>query len=378
MNNLLIKESKLYRPTWAEINLSAIDYNLKLVKKIVGPRVKVLAVVKSDAYGHGMLRVAHRIVKEIDFLGVASIDEAVCLRKSGIKKPLLIFESTFASHTKAIIDYDITPTVCSLDLVRSLNTNATKCKKKINVHIKVDTGMGRLGIWHEHALDFIKKIRAFSYLNIEGLYTHLPCADTDRKFTLNQISKFKELINKLRQGKIHIPLCHIANSMGIIGYKESHLNMVRPGLMLYGLYPKNSLISKVKLKSALSLKSRIIFVKKIPKGRTISYGATFTTLKTTVIATIPVGYNDGYLRSLSNKSEVIIDGERYKVAGRICMDQLMVNLGDSEFKVGKVVTLLGTNKNMTISAEELSRLAKTIPYEIVCAIGNSVPRFYKT
>lgn len=376
MPNTLTKKDKLYRPTWVEIDLSAIDYNLGVVKAKVGPKVKILAVIKSDAYGHGILEVAKRIVNAVDFLGVASIDEAITLRKLNIRRPVLIFENSFPSFTKAIIDYDITSTVCSLDLACALNRYAARCRKKINVHIKVDTGMGRLGVWHIEALDFIKKVKEFSFINIEGLYTHFPCADTNPKFTLGQIKSFKNLIDKLKQNKIRIPICHSANSMGIIGYKESYFDMVRAGLMLYGLYPKNNLTSKIKLKPALSFKSKIIFVKRIPKGRTISYGATFITPKATTIATVPVGYNDGYLRSLSHKSEVIIRGRRYKIVGRICMDELMVDLGNSNIKLADEVTLIGKDKNNRISAEEISERAGTIPYEIVCSIGKSAPRFY--
>ena len=378
MLKLLIGENELFRPTWVEIDLSAISYNLRLVKKMVGKNVKILAVVKSDAYGHGMLKVSEHIAEKIDFLGVASIDEAIALRRSNIKKPVLIFESSFPSSSKIIADYSITPTVCSLDLARALNKQAKKLRKKINVHIKVDTGMGRLGVWHSEAVDFIKKVKQFSNINIEGLFTHFPCADTDPEFTRRQIADFKNLINELRQAHIHIPICHAANSMGIIGYEESYFDMVRPGLMIYGLYPKDGLSSVLKLRPALSFKSKVIFVKRAPKGRTISYGATHVTKKTTNIATIPVGYNDGFLRNLSNKAEAVIRRRRYRSVGSICMDQLMVDVGNSNIKAGDIVTLIGKDKHNSISAEEVSCLAGTIPYEIVCSIGNRQKRFYKT
>lgn len=367
---------KIYRPTKVTIDLSAIIHNLGVVKKLVGREVKILAVVKSDAYGHGMLRVCGHLKEKIDFFGVASIDEAILLRKAKIKKPILIFENSFCVYAKEIIDYDITPTVCSLDLAHSLNKQALKKGKRINVHIKVDTGMGRLGIWHKEALDFIRKIKKFSHLNIEGLYTHFPCADTNVSFTQKQIAYFKNLIDELRRAQIHIPICHAANSMGIIGYKESHFDMVRAGLMIYGLYPKDGLETSLKLKPALSLKSRIIFLKKTPRGRTISYGGTFTTSKPTFIATIPVGYNDGYFRNLSNKSQVIIKGKLCKIVGRVCMDQLMADCLDAPVKLGDVVTLIGRGNDCAVSVEELSALAGTIPYEIACSIGKSSPRFY--
>ncbi len=376
MDKYLSGRNELYRPTWVEIDLSAIDYNLKLVKEIVGAGEKILAVVKSDAYGHGMLKVAGHIAQEVDFLGVASIDEALVLRRSKIKKPILIFESCFPHYAEAVAQYDLTPTVCSLVFARSLNLQAARFKKKVNVHIKIDTGMGRLGIWHSAARKFIKGLKRFSNLHIEGLYTHFPCADTDKEFTLRQIADFKFLIRQLRQDGIHIPICHAANSMGVIGYKESYFDMVRPGLMIYGLYPKDNLEPRIKLKSALSLKSKVIFVKKTPPGRSIGYGATHITKKTTYIATIPVGYNDGYLRSLSNEARVLIRGKGYKIIGRICMDQLMVDVLNKGVRMGDEVTLIGKDKNSVITVEEVSRLAGTIPYEIACSIGNSAQRFY--
>lgn len=377
MPRIFSEENMMFRPTYVEIGLSAIDYNLRLAKRMVGKKVKVLAVVKSDAYGHGMLKVSGHIAERVDFFGVASIDEAIALRRDNIKKPILIFENSFPSSAKIISDYNITPTVCSLDLARALNRCAKKRGKKMNVHIKVDTGMGRLGVWHSEAIGFIKKVKQFPNINIQGLYTHFPCADSDPEFTRRQITDFKNLINELKQAHIHIPICHAANSMGIIGYEEGHFDMVRLGLMLYGLYPKDGLADFLKLKPALNFKSKVIFVKKTPEGRTISYGATYITTKPTCIATIPVGYNDGFLRNLSNKAEVIIKGNRYKIIGRICMDQLMVDAGNSNIKAGDTVTLIGKDKNNVITVEEISQLAATIPYEIACSIGNRQRRFYK-
>lgn len=377
MPNVIFEQSKFYRPTWVEVDLSAIDYNVEVVKNLVGAKVKVLAVVKSDGYGHGMLKVAEHIKEKIDFFGVASIDEAIALRRSRIKKPILIFEHTFVTSAGAISEYDITPTVCSLELAQALDREALKRRKKMNLHVKVDTGMGRLGIWHKQAITFIKRIKKLRHLNIEGVYTHFPCAESDPEFTLRQIADFNNLRQELKKCNIHIPFYHAANSMGIIAYKEAYFDIVRAGLMIYGLYPKDGLGTLLKLKAAMSLKSKIIFINKMPAGRTISYGATHTTTKPTLIATIPVGYNDGYLRALSNKAEVIIKGNRYKIVGRVCMDQLMVDVLNNKIKLGEVVTLIGRDKNCAISMEEISRIADTIPYEVACSIGNSVMRFYR-
>ena len=369
----------VYRPTWAQINLEALAYNYRQVRNIVGPNAKILSVVKSDAYGHGLIEVSRKLVKcKTDYLGVASIDEAIKLRRSNICLPILVFGNILPAHIKAILDYNLTQTVCSKRIAHLLNRYAQKRKKEVNIHIKVDTGMGRLGIWHKQAFDFIKDIKRLSFINIEGLYSHLPSADIDRKFTNYQIHQFKGLIKKLTDSDINIPFYHIANSIGLINYKYSHFNMVRPGLMLYGIYPKDNIRSKLKLKPAMNFKSKIIYLKKVPQGRSISYGRTFITTKPTTIATIPVGYKDGYLRSLSNKSKVLIKGERCKVLGRICMDQMMVDVSKiKNLKNGDIVVLMGSYGKEFISAEEIAQFSGTIPYEIVCSIGGSVPRKYR-
>jgi alanine racemase len=369
----------IYRPTWVEIDLSAIEHNFRLIRKIVGPKVKILAVVKADAYGHGMLWVAKRLIKlGVDYLGVASIDEGIVLRKAGIQKPVLLFENILPQFAKKVIEYDLTATVCTDEVAQSLNAYAKSRNKKAKVHIKIDTGMGRLGIWHREALGFIRKINNLPHIRIEGVYTHFPCADSDSDFTQQQISDFKSLIRELEQEDINIPIYHIANSMGNIGYPDSHLDMVRAGLMLYGLYPKDSLKNKIKLRPALSLKSKIIFLKKASCGRSISYGRTFVCPKETMIATVPVGYKDGYLRNLSNRAQVLYKGRRYPVVGRVCMDQLMVDLGvKAKAKVGDVVTLAGIERGEEVSLEELARLAKTINYEIACLLGSRAKIFYR-
>ncbi|MDP3142745.1 MAG: alanine racemase [Candidatus Omnitrophota bacterium] len=370
---------EFYRPTWVEIDLSAVEHNFRLIRKIVGPKVKILAVVKADAYGHGMLLVAKRLVKlGVDYLGVASIDEGIVLRKANIQKPVLLFENILPQFAKKVIEYDLTATVCTDEVAQRLNAYAKSRNKKAKVHIKIDTGMGRLGVWHREALGFIRKINNLPHIIIEGAYTHFPCADSDSDFTQQQISDFKSLIRELEQEDINIPIYHIANSMGNIGYPDSRLDMVRAGLMLYGLYPKDSLKNKIKLRPALSLKSKIIFLKKTSCGRSISYGRTFVCPKDTMIATVPVGYKDGYLRNLSNRAQVLYGGRRYPVVGRICMDQLMVDLGiKAKAKVGDVVTLAGIEGKEEVSLEELAHLAKTINYEIACLLGSRAKIFYR-
>jgi alanine racemase len=372
--------NKLYRPTWVEIDLKAVEHNFKLIRKIVSPQVKVLAVVKADAYGHGMLAVVRRLIKSgVDYLGVASIEEGITLRQANIRQPILLFENILPGFANAVIKNNLTATVCTRELAERLNYFAGKKKTMARVHIKIDTGMGRLGIWHKEALVFIKKINNFPHLKIEGVYTHFPCADSDSDFTRQQINDFKSLIKEIEREDILIPLYHVANSMGKIGYPESHLDMVRAGLMLYGLYPHDSLKDKIKLKPVLSFKSRIIFLKKVPGGRSISYGRTHICPRDTVIATIPVGYKDGYPRILSNQAQVLFRGRRCPVVGRICMDQLMVDLGrNASARIGDTVTLVGKDGKDRITLEELARLARTINYELACLLGSRAIRYYRT
>ena len=382
MSDKKVKMKKsFYRPTWVEIDLSALEYNIKQIKKLVSKNVKILCVVKADGYGHGMIQVAKKINRcGVDYFGIASIDEGITLRKQGIKKPILILENSLKEHAKYIIDYNLTQSVCTKESALSLNNYAKRKKKIAKIHIKIDTGMGRLGIWHKQALAFIKNINKLKSLQIEGIYTHFPSADTDKKFTNYQIRCFNTLIKKIKQNNINIPFCHAANSIGLVDYKNSHLNLVRPGIILYGIYPKKNMQSKIKLKPVLSFKTKIIYLKKIPTGRSISYGRTYVSQHPTTIATLPVGYSDGYLRGLSNKAEVIIKGRRFRVVGRVCMDQTMVDLRNSNsVKIGDTAVLVGKQGKESIALEELSKHAGTIPYELACSIGKSSScRFFKS
>jgi alanine racemase len=375
-----MRGSDLFRPTWIEIDLAALEHNFRQVKNIIAKDVKVLCVVKADAYGHGMVEVSKRLAKcGADYFGVASIDEAIKLRKIGIRLPILILENIQEKYAKYIIDYSLTQCLCTEELANRLNYHAKKKNRIAKVHIKIDTGMGRLGLWHKDAIVFIKKTNKLKNIKIEGIYTHFPSADTERFFTKYQIRCFESLIKKLKQINIDIPLRHIANSIGVIDYKDSHFNLVRPGLMLYGIYPKEAFRGKIELKPVLNFKTKIMYIKRVPAGRSISYGRTFITSKSTNIATIPVGYSDGYLRDLSNKAEVIIRGKRCRIIGRVCMDQTMIDLGDLKgIKIGEPVVLVGRQANEQITLEELAKQANTISYELACSIGRSnTYRFYK-
>jgi alanine racemase len=369
---------KYYRPTFAEIDLDAIRHNLEIVGHIVKNDTRILGVVKADAYGHGIKEVSKAIVDYVDYFGVASLDEASILRKIGIQKPILVIGAILPEEIEGVFRFNVIQTVSDLDIPKRLSILARARHKEVKVHIKIDTGMGRLGFWHEGAAGFIKKISALKNIIIDGIFTHFPNAEADRVFTHNQIKNFKRLMEELWDNNIYIPVKHTANSMGLIDFKDSHMNMVRPGLMMYGIYPKETLMRAILLKPALTLKTKIIHLKSMPKGRSISYGRTYVTEKPTKIATIPVGYGDGYSRHFSNKAQVLINGIRCSITGRVCMDMCMVDVGHlKNVKVGDDVILIGSQGHEIIRAEDLAKLINTIPYEVLCNIGQRVPRIYK-
>ena len=367
-----------YRPTWAEIDLGAIEYNYKQVKRLIGKHINMMAVVKANAYGHGTVEVAGVLERlGIEYLGVATTDEAVRLRDHGVRTPILILGSVLPEEVKVAQEREITLTLAGEDLLREI-AHVAKDGPKIKVHIKVDTGMGRIGVWHEDALEFVKKASKEENIILEGIYTHFSIAGRDHFFTAYQLEAFEKLLAAIEKSWIKIPLKHAANSIATIDIKRSHLNIVRPGLILYGMYPKPSFQKMIKLKPALSLKTRIVYIKDTPAGRSISYGRTYITQKQTRIATLPIGYADGFFRNLSNKAEVLVRGKRAGVVGRVTMDQTMIDVGHIRgVSVGDEVVIIGRQGRDEIRAEKFARLAETIAYEAVCSISNRVPRIYK-
>jgi alanine racemase len=364
-----------YRPTWAEVNLRNLAYNFRSIRKILSPKVKIMVTVKADAYGHGLIPVAERLIRcGVDHLGVASIDEGIKLREAGINKPILVLGYVLKKDIAPLFKYNLTQTVCTEGLASALNKKARSLDKLINVHIKIDTGMGRLGVLHHEALELVEKIHKLRSLRIEGIFTHLALADMNEDFTHYQIDSFNALITRLHKEGIRIPLIHAANSMGAIGYRHSHFNMIRPGLAIYGLYPKENL--KIRLKPVLSLKTRVIYAKKVPQSYGISYGHEYITKKPTRIAILPIGYGDGYPRNLSNQGPVLIKGRFFRITGRVCMDQVMVDVQDADIRVADTAVLIGSQGKHRITAEELAVLCGTIPYEIVCGLGSRIPRVY--
>ncbi len=364
-----------HRPTWAEVKLGNIVHNFNQIKKLIDPHVKVMVTVKADAYGHGIIPVSKKLAAcGVDYLGVASIDEGIKLRNNDINLPILVLGIALKRNASALLEHNLTPTLCDEELALALKDMAVKRGKPVAVHIKVDTGMSRIGVLYKDALNFIKKVHALGSIKIEGVFTHLACADINREYTLRQIRLFNRLVSGLSRAGINIPLVHAANSMGVVGYRTSHFNMVRPGLIIYGLYPKRGL--RIDLRPVLALKTRVVYHKRLPRGQGVSYGHTYVTRKHSTVVTLPIGYGDGYPRNLSNAAPVLIRGKRFKISGRVCMDQIMVDVGDLAISPDEEVVLIGSQGKNQITTEELAHLAGTIPYEIVCGLGRRIPRIY--
>ncbi|MEE8638398.1 MAG: alanine racemase, partial [Candidatus Margulisiibacteriota bacterium] len=303
-----------------------------------------------------------------------NLKEALEIREAGLVSPILILTESPTSVMDEIIQYDLCQTVYSYSEARALSDEASKRKKSVRVHVKVDTGMGRVGVLPSEAAAFIKKISSLPGLELEGVFTHFAKAeDLHDNFTQGQFQKFQQVASKVK----HIPIKHSANSAAVLYHSETHLDMVRVGLMMYGLYPMGSSRSLINLKPALSFKSRITYLKRIPAGTPLSYGCTYATPSETSVATIPVGYADGFSRRLSNRGQVVIRGKRYPVVGRVTMDLTMINVGDAKVEVGDEVVLIGEQNGQIISADEMAGLEDTISYEVVCGIGKRVPRIYK-
>lgn len=367
---------------YAEINLDAICQNVQNAMDKVGKDTKMMAIIKTDAYGHGAVPVA-KALNEIGTyaFGVATVEEAVQLRRGGLQNPILILGYVFPADYPLLIANDIMHAVFQYETAKALSERAVFLSKVVKIHIKVDTGMGRIGMQTtEESLAEIEKIAALPNLQIDGIFTHFACADeADKTSCFRQKEKFLDFVQKLDARGIQIPIKHMCNSAGIIEFSDGFLNMTRSGIMTYGLYPSEEVNkSNLELHPALQLKSHVAFVKTVQKGFTVSYGSTYVTDKeTTVIATVPVGYGDGYPRALSNKGRVLIHGQYAPIVGRVCMDQMMVNVTDiPNVKQGDTVTLVGTDGDKHISVEEVADNAYSFNYEFCCGINKRVPRVY--
>lgn len=366
------------RPTYAEISLSAIRHNIALVRKLIGHNRKLMVAVKADAYGHGLVPVAKTCLEAgIDLLGVAMLEEAIVLRESGSSCPILILGLENARYAREIVEFGISATVCTDELPEALSKVATSLGTRANVHIKVDTGMGRLGVSPTNAVEYAGKISKLKNIQIEGIFTHFPVADKDEdEFTLNQIQTLIKATEDLRKTVLKYSL-HAANSAALLKYPQSYLDMVRPGLMIYGLEPFSGARQRFGLKPALRFRSEIVFIKEVTAGTTISYGRTYVADRKTRIATVPVGYADGYSRRLSNNAEVLVHGKRVPIVGTICMDQMMVDVGTVRgVAVGDEVALIGRQDTEEVTVEEIAGIWGTINYEVVCSLGKRILRIY--
>lgn len=366
---------------YLRIDLDQICDNTQKIINKVGKDTKVMPVVKADAYGHGAIEVT-KALSEIGTYGfaVATVGEALALRRAGITKPLLILDFVFPNQFETIIRNDIMLTVFQYGIAKSLNEAAEQMGTTAHIHLKVDTGMGRIGyIPNEESVEEIKKIAALPNIEIDGIFTHFACADSADKTSMNtQLERFRSFVEKIEADGINIPIKHVCNSAAIIDMQDNFLNMVRSGIITYGLYPSDEVNQdNLNVKPAMELRSVVINVKTIDKGDTVSYGSTYVAEKPTVIATIPVGYADGYPRQLSNKGSVLIHGKRAKIVGRVCMDQFMVDVTDiPDVLIGDSVTLVGRDGDDFISCEEIGEISGRFNYEFLCCITRRVPRVY--
>ena len=369
---------------YAAIDLDAAVHNIEEMHALTGPDTKLMAVIKTDGYGHGAIPIA-RELEGLDYVygfGVATAEEGFALRADGRKKPVLILGASFPEQYEAILHADIRPSVFSYEAAEQLSTAAGKTGTTARVHIKVDTGMGRIGFAPTmESVDEISRIAELPHMLIEGIFTHFARADeTDKTSAEKQLNLFLQMTEELRVRRIDIPVRHCSNSAGILDLPQANLDVVRAGITLYGLHPSREVhLERMDMRPVLSLKSRIVHVKRVPAGSAISYGGTYVTEKEECIATIPVGYGDGYARSLSGRGEVLIHGRRAPIRGRVCMDQLMVDVTHiPQAKVGDVVTLIGTDKKECITMEELGEKSGRFNYEFACDLGKRIPRvFYR-
>jgi len=384
----------LYYPlVSAEVDLNAIAHNVSELRRITSPAARMMAVVKANAYGHGLKEVARKALQNgAAALGVARIDEGIQLRKAGLDAPVLIFGYTPPALTNNLIEFGLTQTVFSYKTAEMLSETGIDSGKKIKIHFKVDTGMGRLGLMHDsgrsfspdteitgNAISEVESIARLPGLELEGVYTHFATADvSDKSYARKQFEIFIDFLNRLRLAGLEIPVKHAANSAAIIDLPETHLDMVRAGISIYGLYPSNEVNkSLVALKPAMELKARIVHLKKVPAGFKISYGITYETEKPTTIATVPIGYADGFNRLLSSRGHMLVRGHKAPIVGRICMDHTMLDVGHiPEIDLEDEVIIFGQQGDLSITVDEIASTIGTINYEVVSTITDRVPRIY--
>jgi alanine racemase len=377
-------------PTRAEIDFSKLAYNVEQIRRHIHRghpkrKIKICGVVKANAYGHGIEEVSKELVKlGVDFLGVANYDEAIRLRKDIPDTPILVFGTLIhsklepAKYVSLLHKHDLTATVASLDTAKFLNEYSTRFRSKFKVHIKIDTGMRRIGLDYKRAYRNILQIASLKNLELEGIFTHFAESESKNKsFARTQLSRFNDLLNELRKAGIEFPIIHAANSGAVLDIKDSYYNMVRPGLLLYGYYPGSGIRNKISLKPVMNFKSKVTYIKKVDEGESVSYGRKYFTKKPVFIGSVPVGYGDGYQRLLTNRSKVLISKQFYRQVGSVTMDWIMVELGSRyKIKIGDDVLLMGGENGFSLGADKLAEMCGMIPYEMLCAVADRVERVY--
>ena len=361
------------RPTYLEVNLSQLKKNLEAIRAQVAP-AKVMPMIKANAYGHGVDGVAPFIEPYVDYLGVALVEEGVHLRELGLRKPILVAGATLSEQLPLFAEYDLTLTGSSSDLLDAADRVAHSTGTRMKTHLKIDTGMERVGVREYEAETFILKSSAYKHLEVEGIYTHLANSElVDKSYSVMQMERFQQVLDIYSRHSLPIPsLRHVCNSGGILNLPAAYFDMVRPGVLFYGVYPGEEVDRVVEVKPALTWRSQVAYSKRTQPGRPISYGSLWQSESETGIVTIPCGYADGYFRRMTNQAQVIIRQKRYPQVGRICMDQFMVNVGDDEVKAGDEVILLGDG----IRPEDLAQWTGTNEYEVMTNISARVPRVY--
>ncbi len=373
----MAEERQTYR-SWVEVNLDHYRHNCGEIRRLVGPHVRIMQVVKADAYGHGAIQISRAAVRnEAACLGVANADEGIQLRVSGIKAPIVILSPPTYGEIADILKYDLIPSVSDTAFARELQKRLEKLNLTFPIHVEIDTGMGRGGIGPTKSLESVCEIAGFANLRIEGIYSHFASSQlADDEYNLQQWSAFRDLLEKIRQAGIRIPLRHMCNSGGLMNFPQCHLDMVRPGIMTYGVYPGEP-VAGTRILPVMSFKTCIVLIKDFPKGHSVGYNRTYITSRPTRVATIPVGYGDGYGVILSNQGEALIRGKRAPLIGRVSMDMCTLDATHiPECAVGDEVVMLGEQGGESISAASIAVKARTNSYEILCALGKRAPRVF--
>ena len=368
-------------PTYATINLAALAHNLSRIKRYLSPGCEVMAIVKANAYGHGSVEIAQALAKEgVKQFAVASLDEGIALRQAGLSESIVVLGALFEEQVPDLIAHRLTPVVSDGRILPSLAKAAHSHHAPYSIHLKVETGMGRLGFSPEELLTVLDNSLLHSPLKVEGLMTHLADADgADSTFTEQQLSSFNALLEQIRLRGLTVPLVHAANSAAIVRFPNAHFSLVRPGIMLYGYHTLPASIPDPDLRPVLSLHTTVAQLRTIPQGSSVSYNGTFVAQRQTRIAVLPIGYADGYSRRLSHRGSVLIQGHRAPIVGLVCMDMIMVDVTDlAPVQVGETVTLIGQQGEESIWADEVAGWIGTIPYEVLCGIGSRVPRLYES